>query len=41
MKGRVNGFGREHGNKCAKHMKMEGGEDVPRELSQVYVKRDM
>ena len=29
MKGGVNSFGRKHGNKHAKHMKMEGGEDVP------------
>ena len=31
-KGGVNGFGRKHGNKCAKPVKMEGSEDVPREL---------
>ena len=33
MKGGVNGFGREHGDKRAKPMKMEGSEDMPREFS--------
>ena len=28
MKGGVNGCRREHGNKCSKSMKMEGGEDM-------------
>ena len=41
MKSGVNGFGRKHGDKCAKPMKVEGSEDVPRELSQVHVKRDV
>ena len=41
MKGRVNGFGREHGNKCSKSMKMEGSEDMPREFSQVHTERDV
>ena len=40
MKGGVNDFGREHGNKHAKPMKVEGSEDVPREFSQVHAKRD-
>ena len=31
-KGGVNGFRREHGDKCAKPMKMEGSEDVPGEF---------
>ena len=38
MKGGINCFGREHGNKCAKPMKMEGSEDVPREFCQVHSK---
>ena len=41
MKGGVNSFRREHGNKCAKPMKMEGGEDVPGEFCQVHSKRDV
>ena len=41
MKGGVNGFRREHGNKHAKPVKVEGSEDVPRELGQVHVKRDV
>ena len=41
MKGGVNSFGREHENKCAKPMKMEGGEDVPGEFCQVHLKRDV
>ena len=41
MKGGVNSFGREHGNKRAKPMKMEGGEDVPGEFCQVHSKRDV
>ena len=40
-KGGVNGFRREHGNECAKPMKMEGGEDVLREFSQVHAKGDV
>ena len=39
--GGVNGFGGEHGNKRAKPMKVEGGEDMPRELSQVHAKRNL
>ena len=38
MKGGVNSFGREHGNKCAKPMKMEGGEDMPGKFCQVHLK---
>ena len=38
MKGGVNSFGREHGNKCAKPMKMEGSEDVPGKFCQVHSK---
>ena len=41
MKGGVNGFRREHGNKHAKPIKMEGGEDVPREFCQVHSKGDV
>ena len=41
MEGGVNGFGGEHGNKRAKPMKVEGSEDVPRELDQVHVKRNV
>ena len=41
MKGGVNSFGREHGNKRAKLMKMEGGEDMPGEFCQVHSKRDV
>ena len=41
MKGGVNSFRREHGNKHAKPMKMEGGEDVPGEFCQVHLKRDV
>ena len=41
MKGGINGFRREHGNKRAKSMKVEGGEDVPGEFCQVHSKRDM
>ena len=41
MEGGVNGFGREHGNKHAKPMKVEGSEDMPRELGQVHAKRDL
>ena len=40
-KGGVNSFGREHGNKRAKPMKMEGGEDVPGEFCQVHSKGNM
>ena len=40
-KGGVNDFRREHGNKHAKPMKVEGSEDMPRELGQVHVKRDV
>ena len=40
-KGGVNGFRREHGNKHAKLMKVEGSGDVPRKLSQVHAKRDV
>ena len=40
-KGGVNSFRREHGNKCAKPMKMEGGEDMPGEFCQVHMKRDV
>ena len=38
MKGGVNSFRRVHGNKRAKPMKMEGGEDVPGEFCQVHLK---
>ena len=41
MKGRINGFGRKHGNKHSKSVKIEGSEDMPREFSQVYMERDM
>ena len=41
MKGGVNSFRREHGNKHAKPMKMEGSEDVPGEFCQVHSKRDV
>ena len=41
VKGGVNSFRRKHGNKCAKPMKMEGGEDVPGEFCQVHMKRDV
>ena len=41
MKGGVNSFGRKHGNKCAKPMEMEGGEDVPGEFCQVHAKRNV
>ena len=41
MKGRINGFVREHGNKCSKSVKMEGSEDMPREFSQVHMERDV
>ena len=41
MKGGVNSFRREHGNKCAKPMKMEGSKDVPGEFCQVHSKRDV
>ena len=41
MKGGVNSFGRVHGNKRAKPMKMEGGEDVPGEFCQVHSKGDV
>ena len=41
MKGGVNSFGREHENKCAKPMKMEGSEDMPGEFCQVHTKRDV
>ena len=34
-------FRRKHGNKCAKPMKVEGGEDVPGEFCQVHSKRDV
>ena len=37
-KGGVNSFRREHGNKCAKPMKMEGSEDVPRKFCQIHSK---
>ena len=40
-KGGVNGFGGKHGNKRAKPMKVEGGEDMPRELGQVHAKRNV
>ena len=40
-KGGVNSFRREHGNKCAKPMKVEGGEDVPGEFCQVHLKGDV
>ena len=40
-KGGVNSFRREHGNKCAKPMKMEGSEDMPGEFCQVHSKRDV
>ena len=39
--GGVNSFGREHGNKCAQPMKMEGSEDVPGKFCQVHSKRDV
>ena len=38
MKGGVNSFRREHGNECAKPMKMEGGEDMPGKFCQVHSK---
>ena len=41
VKGGVNSFGREHGNKRAKPMKMEGGEDMPGEFCQVHSKGDV
>ena len=41
MKGGVNSFGREHGDECAKSMKMEGGEDMPREFCQIHSKGNM
>ena len=41
MKSGVHSFRREHGNKHAKPMKMEGGEDVPGEFCQVHLKRDV
>ena len=40
-KGGVNSYGREYRNKCAKPMKMEGGEDVPGEFCQIHSKRDV
>ena len=41
MKGGVNSFRREHGDKCAKPMKVESSEDVPGEFCQVHLKRDV
>ena len=41
MKGGVNDFRGEHGDKHAKPMKVEGSEDVPRELGQVHAKREV
>ena len=41
VKGGVNSFGREHGDKCAKPMKMEGSEDMPREFCQIHLKENM
>ena len=41
MKGGVNNFRRKHGNKYAKSMEMEGGEDVPGEFCQIHAKRDV
>ena len=40
-KGGVNSFGREHGNKHAKPVKMEGGEDLPGEFCQIHSKRNV
>ena len=40
-KGGVNSFGRKHGNKHAKPMKMEGSEDMHGEFCQVHSKRDV
>ena len=40
-KGGVNSFRREHGNECAKPMKMEGSEDVPGKFCQVHLKRNV
>ena len=41
MKGGVNSFRREHGNKCAKPVKMESSEDMPGEFCQVHSKGDV
>ena len=41
MKGGVNIFGREHGNKHAKSMKVESGEDMPGEFCQIHSKGDV
>ena len=41
VKGGVNSFGREHGDKRAKPMKVESSEDVPGEFCQVHLKGDM
>ena len=37
-KGGVNSFRREHGDECAKPMKIKGSEDVPREFCQIHSK---
>ena len=36
LKGGVNSFRREHGDKCSKSVKMEGGEDMHRKFCQVH-----
>ena len=41
MESRVNGFGWEHGDKCAESMEMKGSEDMSGEFCQVHAKRDM
>ena len=41
MKGGVNSFRRENGDKRAKPMKMESGEDMPGEFCQVHLKGDV
>ena len=40
-KGGVNNFGREHGDKGAKPVKVESGEDVPGEFCQIHLKGDV
>ena len=41
MKGGVNSFGREHGDKGAKPMKVKSGEDVPRKFCQIHSKENV
>ena len=38
MKGGVNSFGREHGDKGAKPMKVKSSEDMPRKFCQIHSK---